>query len=158
MHCFQHEEVAEVDRPIDTFAEFQARPSGSSGSMCSRPMRGGETSTGRRRWASSTAKIAIVTGAASGLGRAIAMLFANEGADIAILDLKAEAAEGVAREARDLGRRALAVAADVSDEAQVRQAMERIFRELGEPTSWSTTPASTRPRSSRRCRPPCGTT
>jgi 3-oxoacyl-[acyl-carrier protein] reductase len=78
-------------------------------------------------------RIAIVTGAASGLGRAIALLFAREGADIAIIDLKAEAAEAVAREAHDLGRRALAVAADVSDEAQVRQAMERIFRELGEP-------------------------
>ena len=74
-----------------------------------------------------------MTGAASGLGRAIALLFAKEGADIAIIDLKAEAAEAVVREARDLGRRALAVAADVSDEAQVRQAMERIFRELGEP-------------------------
>ena len=78
-------------------------------------------------------RIAIVTGAASGLGRAIALLFAKEGADIAIIDLKAAAAEAVAREARDLGRRALAVAADVSDEAQVRQAMERIFGELGEP-------------------------
>jgi 3-oxoacyl-[acyl-carrier protein] reductase len=78
-------------------------------------------------------RIAIVTGAASGLGRAIALLFAKEGADIAIIDLKAEAAEGVAREARDLGRRALAVTADVADEAQVRQAMEVIFRELGEP-------------------------
>ena len=78
-------------------------------------------------------RIAIVTGAASGLGRAIALLFAKEGADIAIIDLKAEAAEAVAREARDLGRRALAVAADVADETQVRQAMEIIFRELGEP-------------------------
>ena len=61
------------------------------------------------------------------------MLFAKEGADIAIVDLKTEAAEAVAREARDLGRRALALAADVSDEAQVHHAMERIFRELGEP-------------------------
>jgi 3-oxoacyl-[acyl-carrier protein] reductase len=78
-------------------------------------------------------RIAIVTGAASGLGRAIALLFAKEGADIAIIDLKAEAAEAVAREARDLGRRALAVAADVADETQVRQAMEIIVRELGEP-------------------------
>jgi 3-oxoacyl-[acyl-carrier protein] reductase len=78
-------------------------------------------------------RIAIVTGAASGLGRAIALLFAKEGADIAIIDLKAEAAEAVAREARDLGRRALAVAADVADETQVRQAMEVIVRKLGEP-------------------------
>jgi 3-oxoacyl-[acyl-carrier protein] reductase len=78
-------------------------------------------------------RIAIVTGAASGLGRGIALLFAKEGADIAIIDLKAEAAEAVAREARDLGRRALAVAADVANETQVQQAMEVIVRELGEP-------------------------
>ncbi|HLT00659.1 MAG TPA: SDR family NAD(P)-dependent oxidoreductase [Geminicoccaceae bacterium] len=78
-------------------------------------------------------KIAIVTGAASGLGKAIALLFAREGADIAIIDLKAEAAEAVAREARDLGRRSLAVVADVAEEASVSQAMDRVFRDLGEP-------------------------
>src|SRR5690606_12888570 len=69
-------------------------------------------------------KIAIVTGAASGLGKAIALLFAREGAEIAIIDLKAEEAEAVAREARDLGRRSLAVVADVAEEASVSQAMD----------------------------------
>jgi 3-oxoacyl-[acyl-carrier protein] reductase len=78
-------------------------------------------------------RIAIVTGAAGGLGQAIALLFAREGADIAIIDLKAEGAEAVAQQARDLGRRGLAVVADVSDETQVGQAMARIFHELGEP-------------------------
>jgi 3-oxoacyl-[acyl-carrier protein] reductase len=78
-------------------------------------------------------RIAIVTGAASGLGKAIALLFAREGAEIAVVDLKNEGADAVAREARDLGRRGLPVVADVSDETQVGQAMERIFRELGEP-------------------------
>jgi glucose 1-dehydrogenase len=78
-------------------------------------------------------RIAIVTGAAAGLGKAIALLFASEGADIAIIDLKAEGAEAVVRQARDLGRRGMAIVADVSEEPQVGQAMERIFRELGEP-------------------------
>jgi 3-oxoacyl-[acyl-carrier protein] reductase len=78
-------------------------------------------------------RIAVVTGAASGLGKAIALLFAREGANIAIIDLKAEEAEAVVRGARDLGRRGLALVADVSDEAQVQQAMDYIFRELGEP-------------------------
>jgi len=78
-------------------------------------------------------RIAIVTGAAGGLGKAIALLFAREGADIAILDRKAEGAEAVARQMRDLGRRGLAVVADVSDETQVGAAMARIFGELGEP-------------------------
>lgn len=78
-------------------------------------------------------RIAIVTGAAGGLGKAIALLFASEGADIAILDRKAEGAEAVARQMRDLGRRGLAVVADVSDETQVGAAMARIFGELGEP-------------------------
>jgi len=78
-------------------------------------------------------RIAIVTGAAGGLGKAIALLFAREGADIAILDRKAEGAEAVARQMRDLGRRGLAVVADVADETQVGAAMARIFGELGEP-------------------------
>ena len=78
-------------------------------------------------------RIAVVTGAASGLGKAIALLFAREGANIAIIDLNAGGAEAVVRQARDLGRRGIAVVADVSDELEVGQVMERIFRELGEP-------------------------
>lgn len=78
-------------------------------------------------------RIAVVTGAASGLGRAIALLFAEEGADLAIVDLKADAAGQVAAEVRALGRRALALTADVSDEQQVDGAVARILAELGDP-------------------------
>ena len=159
LYCYHHDQVAQVDRPSRHLRRVpgfgRARPRG----RCARDRCRWGNVYGETQMGKLDSRIAIVTGAASGLGRAIATLFAKEGADIAIIDLKAEAAEGVAREARNLGRRALAVAADVSDEAQVRQAMEGIFRELGRSrTSWSTTPASTRPRSSRRCRPPCGTT
>lgn len=77
-------------------------------------------------------RIAVVTGGASGLGRAIALLFADEGADIAVLDLKAEAAEAVAEEIRGRGRRAVAVTADVSDEKQVERSMARVRSEFGD--------------------------
>jgi 3-oxoacyl-[acyl-carrier protein] reductase len=77
-------------------------------------------------------RIAVVTGAASGLGRAIALLFADEGADIAVLDLKVEAAEAVAEEIRGRGRRAVAVTTDVSDEKQVERSMARVRSEFGD--------------------------
>ncbi len=78
-------------------------------------------------------RIALVTGAASGLGKAIALLFAEEGADLAILDLKAEGAEAVAEQVRSAGRRALAVTADVSDEARVSEAVAQVAAQLGDP-------------------------
>jgi 3-oxoacyl-[acyl-carrier protein] reductase len=78
-------------------------------------------------------RIAVVTGAASGLGRAIALLFAKEGADLAIVDLKAAGAETVAAAVRALGRRALAATADVSDEHQVNGAVAQVLADLGDP-------------------------
>ncbi len=70
-------------------------------------------------------KIAIVTGAASGFGRGIAMAFAREGAKVVIADLNAEGAELVAR---DLGKAAVAIATDVTRridvEAMVQAAVD----------------------------------
>jgi 3-oxoacyl-[acyl-carrier protein] reductase len=80
-----------------------------------------------------TGRTSIITGAASGLGRAIALLFAREGAAVAVIDLNADGADAVAREIEGLGRRALAVAADVSDEAAVGAAMSKIAADLGAP-------------------------
>lgn len=64
-------------------------------------------------------KNALVTGAGSGLGRAIALALAREGADIAVNDVHAAAAEAVAEEVRGLGRTAVTAVADVSDSAAV---------------------------------------
>ena len=60
-------------------------------------------------------KAAIVTGAATGIGRAIALAFANEGADVVIADLQKEKADAVAREIRSRGGTSLMVKADVSN-------------------------------------------
>ena len=74
---------------------------------------------------------AIVTGAASGIGRDIAMLFAREGAKVAIADLKKEAADGTAREIVCKGGVAMGVAMDVSDERQVNDGVDAVARAFG---------------------------
>jgi len=74
---------------------------------------------------------AVVTGGASGIGRAIALRLARDGADVAVLDRNADGAERVAGEVAALGRRALAVALDVADTADVARAAERVHAGLG---------------------------
>src|SRR5262249_58045701 len=64
-------------------------------------------------------KVAVITGAASGIGKEIAIIFAREGAKIAIVDLDQKAADATAREIDPSGKRAIGVAMDVADEAQV---------------------------------------
>ncbi len=76
-------------------------------------------------------KVAFVTGAASGIGKRIAQVYANAGAAIAVADLKLEAAELVATELRAQGVKALAVEVDVTNEAAVDAAVARTVAELG---------------------------
>lgn len=76
-------------------------------------------------------KTAIVTGGARGIGGAIATAFAREGADVAVLDLKIEAAEAKVAELAQFGVRTFAVACDVSDEAQVETAIAEAIKALG---------------------------
>ena len=78
-------------------------------------------------------RVAIVTGAATGLGRGIAMLYAAEGADVAVLDRNGPGAEAVAQAIRDLGRRSASVQVDVSDEASVKAAIAAAIAALGPP-------------------------
>ena len=77
-------------------------------------------------------KVAVITGADSGIGRAVAVLFAREGADVALLYLDEHEDARVTREAVEReGRRALAIAGDVRDPAFCREAIERVVREFG---------------------------
>src|SRR5207247_11023024 len=74
---------------------------------------------------------AVVTGAGRGIGRAIAMKFAAEGADIVCVSRTAENSEKVAGEIRALGRRAWAWAVDVADSKGVEGAGGRILGQTG---------------------------
>ena len=76
-------------------------------------------------------KVAFITGAARGIGREYALRFAKEGAAIAAVDLRGDAAEATAQLVRDAGGRALAIEADVTSEEQMAKAAQRAVDELG---------------------------
>ncbi|TPE52977.1 3-hydroxybutyrate dehydrogenase [Amaricoccus solimangrovi] len=76
-------------------------------------------------------RVAIVTGAASGIGKEIALRFAAEGAIPVIADLNVEAAERTAEEIRGKGGEAMAVAMNVTDEAEVDAAVAEVAKKYG---------------------------
>jgi 3-hydroxybutyrate dehydrogenase len=76
-------------------------------------------------------KVAVVTGAASGIGKEIAMEYAKEGAKVCIADLNLEAATVTAEEINKAGFTAMAVAMNVTDEAQVDAAVARVVAKFG---------------------------
>jgi len=77
--------------------------------------------------------VAIVTGVRRGMGSAMALTFAEAGADVAVCDIVVEGGEmeAVAEEIKELGRRSLAVQTDVTQKAQVDNLVERVEGELG---------------------------
>jgi 3-oxoacyl-[acyl-carrier protein] reductase len=76
-------------------------------------------------------QVAVVTGAGRGIGRAIALKFAAEGADVVCVSRTAENSEKVAVEIRALGRKAWGIAVDVADPAAVAAAAEKILTDAG---------------------------
>ncbi|MFI5804953.1 3-oxoacyl-ACP reductase FabG [Streptomyces sp. NPDC051561] len=79
-------------------------------------------------------RVAIVTGAARGIGAATAIRLAAEGRAVAVLDLDEAACKDTVEKITAAGGRALAVGCDVSNEAQVTAAVDRVATELGAPT------------------------
>ena len=77
-------------------------------------------------------KIALVTGAAQGIGRAIALLLAQKGADIVISDINLEKAEEMAKEIEALGRKAMAIKVDVANTNDVERMVEAILERFGQ--------------------------
>jgi NAD(P)-dependent dehydrogenase (short-subunit alcohol dehydrogenase family) len=78
-------------------------------------------------------RIAVVTGAGRGIGRAIAVDLARRGCDIALLGRTIEDLASAAEEIVKVGRRAVAIPCDVAKSAAVAEASERVFRDLGVP-------------------------
>ncbi len=76
-------------------------------------------------------KVAIITGAASGIGRGTAMRFAGEGAAVVIADLNAEGGEAAVRDCKENGGRAVFQKADVSSETEIKTLVARAIKEFG---------------------------
>ena len=76
-------------------------------------------------------KVAVITGAASGIGKEIALVYAKEGAKIVIADLNLEEATITAEEIKSLGGQAMAVAMNVTDENQVNEGMDAAVKHFG---------------------------
>lgn len=116
--------------PESPFPAQQQEPPGLESELRPRPM---YQATAYRAAGKLKGKVAIVTGGDSGIGRAVAVLFAREGADVAIGYLPVE--ESDAQETRDAveaeGRRCLMLPGDVADSAYCRESVERTVRELG---------------------------
>jgi len=76
-------------------------------------------------------RVAIVTGGAKGMGRGIALKFAREGCDVVVNALHIDGAEKAAEEIRALGRKSLAIKADISNSAEVRKMVDETIKQFG---------------------------
>ncbi len=76
-------------------------------------------------------KVTLVTGGARGIGRSVALLFAQEGADIVVGDVNMQEAEKTCMDIRSLGRQALSIEMDVADYEKIEGAINKILDKLG---------------------------
>jgi NAD(P)-dependent dehydrogenase (short-subunit alcohol dehydrogenase family) len=89
-------------------------------------------------------KVAFVTGAANGIGRAAALAFAREGANVVVADISEQGNQETARMIEEFGGRALAVRCDVTRAEDVKAALDKGVEGFDASTSPSTTPAPNR--------------
>jgi NAD(P)-dependent dehydrogenase (short-subunit alcohol dehydrogenase family) len=117
------------EHPEPPFPEQEQEPVGLEREMEPKPDYGEDSYRGFGRL---EGKVAIVTGGDSGIGRAVCLAFAREGADVTVsyLDEHADAEETV-RVVEESGRRALAIPGDIGDETHCRRIVERTVAELG---------------------------
>src|SRR5689334_14314693 len=109
--------------------ETQQKPPGTEQAMRHRPDHGEQTYRGSDRLAG---KAAIITGADSGIGKAVAIAFAREGADVLISYLSEhDDAKDTAQHVENAGRRAVLVAGDLSDPAHCKSIVDTAVREFG---------------------------
>src|SRR5438094_96296 len=87
--------------------------------------------TGRISMGTLDGKVALITGAGSGIGRGAAVRLARDGACICVVDIDDEGAAETASSVREFGRDALVVRANVASKAQVQEASDRCVAELG---------------------------
>jgi NAD(P)-dependent dehydrogenase (short-subunit alcohol dehydrogenase family) len=112
-----------------TFPEQSQDPPGSEAAMTPRPDYGEDSYHGHGRLAG---KAALITGGDSGIGRAVALAFAREGADVLISYLNEdEDAQETVRIVENSGRRAVAVAGDIGDESHCQGLVAQAVREFG---------------------------
>lgn len=76
-------------------------------------------------------KTAVVTGSGRGIGKAIALAFAREGADVVIVEVDMDVSQDVVKEIKALGKRSIAIQTDVSDHNQVEKLVKIILKQFG---------------------------
>jgi len=115
--------------PTPPYPEQQQEPPGKTGNMQPRPDHGEQSYRGNGRL---EGKVALVTGADSGIGKAVAIAFAREGADVAISYLSEdEDAEDTANWVRAAGRKAVVIPGDITSDLHCGEVIQLTVRELG---------------------------
>jgi len=121
--------TAKKSKPGEVPPQKQARQPGIEAEMTPRPRAEDPSQRGSGKL---EGKVAIITGGDSGIGRAVAIAFAREGADVSVVYLdEHQDAEETRRRVEEKGRRCLLIAGDLGDEEFCRDCVERTARELG---------------------------